>query len=89
MRMAGEQAQLPRQYTGSSVMQRSGRGLVEIDAQQRLYASALQRARAERLAGLGTAELHPVAPRRLAAEMMIETDDAVHFRTREVQLVRL
>ena len=40
------------------------------------------------LAGLGAAELEHVSAGRFAPEVMIECDDPVHFRARQVQLLR-
>ena len=46
-----------------------------------------QRLAAHRLAGLGAAQLEHVAAGRLAAEVVIEGDDAVHLGARQVQRV--
>ena len=49
---------------------------------------ALERRRANRLAGFGAAQMHHVPAAALGAEIMIEADHAMHFGARQVQLLR-
>jgi hypothetical protein len=60
------------------------RRLMEIDAEL-LARVVLERARAHRLARLGTADVDGLFARRLRAKEMIESDDAMHLGAREVQ----
>ena len=61
-----------------------GRGLAQRDAEPGLRARG-ERVAARRLAGFGAAELEHVAAGRLAAEVMIEGDDAMDLGAREVE----
>ena len=58
--------------------------VAERDAEPRLGARG-ERVAAGRLAGFGAAQLEHVAAGRLAAEIVVEGDDAMHFGARDIQ----
>ena len=65
----------------------SARGLAQSRRRARLRARG-ERVAAGGLAGFGAAQLQHVAAGRLAAEVVIEGDDAMHLGARQVQRLR-
>ena len=81
---AGPTAHRPRQNTGSSVTAPSG--VVPCQSTpSRAQVCGRERVGAQRLAGLGAAELQHVPAGRVVAEIVIEGDDPVHLGAGDVQ----